>query len=107
MPHRRPSLGKFYCHYTRREARLCRFTNWGQPAAPAEDPAPPARTEASVDPAASTTASSSSAPPHALVYKLEGIEIRGNVRTRDRVILRYVPFRPGNVLDVEDPERIA
>lgn len=37
-------------------------------------------------------------------YLLEGIEVRGNVRTRDRVVLRYVPFRPGDLLDVGDPE---
>src|SRR5690606_32570874 len=37
-------------------------------------------------------------------YELQGIEIRGNERTRDRVILRYLPFRPGDLLDVDDPE---
>ena len=74
------------------------------PSQTVEGPAPPARTEASVDPAASASSGAAAVPPHALVYKLEGIEIRGNVRTRDRVILRYVPFRPGSVLDVEDPE---
>jgi outer membrane protein insertion porin family len=37
-------------------------------------------------------------------YTLEGIEIRGNRATLPRVVLRYVPFRPGDVLDVEDRE---
>ena len=37
-------------------------------------------------------------------YELQGIEIRGNERTRDRVILRYLPFRPGDLFDVDDPE---
>jgi len=37
-------------------------------------------------------------------YVLEGIELRGNVRTAGRVILRYVKFRAGDVLDVADPE---
>jgi outer membrane protein insertion porin family len=37
-------------------------------------------------------------------YELEGIEVRGNIRTRERVVLRYVPFRPGTTLDVDDPE---
>jgi outer membrane protein insertion porin family len=37
-------------------------------------------------------------------YTLEGIELRGNTRTAARVVLRYVKFRPGDVLDVEDPE---
>src|SRR5262249_17914730 len=37
-------------------------------------------------------------------YALEGIEVRGNTRTASRVILRYVRFRAGDVLDVDDPE---
>ncbi|MFO0593085.1 MAG: BamA/TamA family outer membrane protein [Polyangiaceae bacterium] len=37
-------------------------------------------------------------------YTLEGIELRGNTRTAARVLLRYVKFRAGDVLDVEDPE---
>ena len=39
-----------------------------------------------------------------LRYELENIEIRGNERTSERVILRYVKFRPGDVVDVDDPE---
>lgn len=39
-----------------------------------------------------------------LRYDLEAIEVRGNARTDRRVVLRYVPFRPGSVLDVDDPE---
>lgn len=37
-------------------------------------------------------------------YELQGVEIRGNLRTRDRVILRYLPYRAGDLLDVDDPE---
>src|SRR5262249_23682798 len=37
-------------------------------------------------------------------YTLQGIDVRGNTRTRDRVVLRFVPFRPGDVIDVLDPE---
>jgi hypothetical protein len=37
-------------------------------------------------------------------YLLQGIEVRGNTRTHDRVVLRYVPFRAGDLLDVNDPE---
>jgi outer membrane protein insertion porin family len=37
-------------------------------------------------------------------YILEGIEVRGNSMTRARVVLRYLPFQPGDVLDVEDRE---
>lgn len=39
-----------------------------------------------------------------LKYTLEGVEVRGNTSTRAGVVLRYVPFRVGDVLDVDDPE---
>src|SRR5215467_8098602 len=39
-----------------------------------------------------------------LRYTLEGLEVRGNTTTLARVILRYVPFRAGDVLDVDDKE---
>jgi outer membrane protein assembly factor BamA len=39
-----------------------------------------------------------------LKYTLEGIEVRGNTTTLARVVLRYVPFHAGDVLDVADPE---
>src|ERR1041384_4425907 len=39
-----------------------------------------------------------------LRYTLEAVQIRGNTRTERRVVLRYVPFKPGNVFDVDDPE---
>lgn len=45
------------------------------------------------------------APPEERVrYTLEGIEIRGNLRTGAKVILRHVRFEPGDLLDVSDPE---
>jgi outer membrane protein assembly factor BamA len=34
---------------------------------------------------------------------LEAVEVRGNRRTRSRVVLRYIPFSPGDVIDVDDP----
>ena len=37
-------------------------------------------------------------------YTLEAIQIRGNTRTDRRVVLRYLPFKPGNVFDVDDTE---
>ena len=37
-------------------------------------------------------------------YALEAVEIRGNSRTRSRVVLRYIPFKPGDIIDVDDPE---
>jgi outer membrane protein insertion porin family len=39
-----------------------------------------------------------------LKYTLDDIEVRGNGKTRSRVVLRYVPFRPGDVIDVDDPQ---
>ncbi len=41
-------------------------------------------------------------PDQDLRYTIESVEILGNTRTRSRVILRYLPFRPGDVLDVND-----
>ncbi len=41
-----------------------------------------------------------------LRYVLEGIEVRGNTTTLARVVLRYVPFRIGDPLDVDDPELV-
>ncbi len=37
-------------------------------------------------------------------YTLEHIQVRGNRRTRTRVVLRYLPFAPGDVIDVDNPE---
>ena len=39
-----------------------------------------------------------------LRYTLEGVDVRGNTATLSRVILRYVPFKAGDVLDVDDRE---
>jgi hypothetical protein len=39
-----------------------------------------------------------------LRYVLEAIEVRGNTTTLSRVVLRYVPFKVGDTLDVDDPE---
>ena len=42
--------------------------------------------------------------PGGLRYVLEGIEVRGNTTTLARVILGFVPFKRGMVLDVDDKE---
>lgn len=39
-----------------------------------------------------------------LKYTLEGVEVRGNTTTLSRVILSYVSFRAGDVLDVDSRE---
>jgi outer membrane protein assembly factor BamA len=55
--------------------------------------------------AAPSAAPTARAPvPIGLKYTLEGIEVRGNTSTLARVVLRYVPFRTGDVLDVDDRE---
>ncbi len=82
--------------------------------APAPPPQPPPAT-IGVPVPGSTTAPAS--PPTAaaaptvpangamgLKYTLEGIEVRGNTTTLARVVLRYVPFHAGDVLDVGNPE---
>ena len=45
-----------------------------------------------------------SEPETRLRYHIEGIQLRGNLRTADLVVLRYVPFSNGALLDVADPE---
>ena len=72
--------------------------------APPAAPLPaPAATPA--EPSAPTEAPALPDPKGGKVkYTLEGIELRGNTRTAPRVVLRYVKFRPGDVLDVDDPE---
>lgn len=82
----------------------------------AEDPPPPPPTtigtpvqapgeptSVPVAPVQVGTSSSSHEPKRTgLRYFLEGIEVRGNRSTLARVILRYVPFQAGDVLDVDD-----
>lgn len=72
---------------------------------PAPAPAPPARDRPrapALDAAPSVGASAGAKVP--IRYTLEGIELRGNTRTAPRVVLRYVKFRAGDVIDVDDPE---
>ncbi len=59
-----------------------------QSVANAAPPSPPVATET---------------PDFELRYVLDGVSIVGNTRTSERVIRRYVPFAPNEVLDVDDP----
>lgn len=43
-------------------------------------------------------------PRERLRYVLQAVEVRGNDKTRVRVVESLIPFRPGDTLDVEDPE---
>jgi outer membrane protein assembly factor BamA len=85
---------------------------WGSGAPPANDGEPNAEPEAPLPdkppPRGSLpsddTASSRSPADTAVRYTLENIEVRGNTRTRSRVVLRYVPFKAGDIINVDDPE---
>ena len=91
----RPVLG-------RRLALACAFLFLGAPPASAradEDP-PPAPTEIDAAP----TLADTPAAKTRVRYNLEGLELRGNTRTAARVLLPYVRFRAGDILDVNDPE---
>jgi outer membrane protein assembly factor BamA len=65
----------------------------------APEPAEPGRT-----PSAPASPAAEGARKARIRYTLEGIELRGNARTAPRAVLRYVRFRAGDVLDVDDPE---
>lgn len=77
-----------------------------EPAPPAETPAPP--TEPTATPAEVPEGEQPGivrAPGKVgLRYVLEGVEVRGNTTTLARVVLRFVPFRAGDTLDVDDKE---
>jgi outer membrane protein insertion porin family len=76
---------------SRRGAEMQRSPRPGGPASRPGDPATGVKDAASHD-------------KYRIRYTLEGVEIRGNTRTAARVILRYVRFRAGDVLDVDDAE---
>ena len=63
----------------------------------------PERSGLPVKVAPATTSPASTEGGESLRYLLEGIEIRGNTKTRQRVVEHYVPFHRGDVLDVDDP----
>jgi outer membrane protein insertion porin family len=74
---------------------------------PVDGPPPPA------PPPTPPPAEAASEPSGAIVrgpgrvglrYQLEGVEVRGNTSTLSRVILRYIPFKPGDTFDVDDRE---
>jgi outer membrane protein insertion porin family len=77
-------------------------------AQPAPEPAPAASTSVSAsvppppEPAPCPVCDSDEAGKLGVRYVLEGIRVRGNSRTRDRTILRYVPFRAGDEIDLDD-----
>ncbi len=88
---------------------------WGT-GSPEDTPKTSAATPSNPEPPASTESAGPSCPcptgldsraglaTQAVRYTLEGVEVRGNTRTRAQVVLRYVPFKRGDVFDVDDPE---
>lgn len=83
----------------------------GAPSEPGPSPPPPSRPAA---PSAAEPAPTHEAAPRSdgalsgdpdldLRYVLDAVRISGNTRTSERVIRRYLPFTPGDVLDVDDP----
>ena len=120
---RRGPLLLFGCLFTSLPlgARAEPVRTWGaQPDTPAEPAAPPAEPpSSSAPPSGGEPAAAPTGPPVednggfgvvrtpgsvGLKYTLEGLEVRGNRTTLARVVLRYVPFRAGDVLDVNDRE---
>ncbi|MCC6900725.1 MAG: BamA/TamA family outer membrane protein [Polyangiaceae bacterium] len=82
---------------------------WGtsEPPAPPALPAPvspSASREPPVDPAIEVDGEPTGPADVRVRYTLDAIEVRGNHRTRSRVVMRYVPFKPGDVIDVDDTE---
>ena len=41
--------------------------------------------------------------PESVRYVVDAVEVTGNTRTRESVIVRFVPFTRGDILDVDDP----
>ena len=67
---------------------------------PAPQPETEPQTTSRVNRSSPTTSTATSSP---LRYVLEGIVTSGNNRTRQEVILRFLPFQAGDVLNVDDP----
>ncbi|MBX3226851.1 MAG: BamA/TamA family outer membrane protein [Labilithrix sp.] len=102
-----------------REAAAAPLKTWGaDPPAPPENgetpadvappppPPPPPTPDRADDLAPPIARADRPVGPGGLRYVLEGVEVRGNTTTLARVILRYVPFQRGAVLDVDDKELV-
>lgn len=67
---------------------------------PEDAPTPPDASDACAG--ARESAPSADGGKLGLRYEIESIHVRGNRRTLERVILRYVPYRAGDQLEVDD-----
>jgi outer membrane protein assembly factor BamA len=92
------------------EAPAPPLTREPAPEGSASEPPPPSPFDANTAPAAPPPKASSPAcdcepgerPSSRLRYELESVVVRGNTRTSRRVVMRYVPFKPGDIIDVND-----
>jgi outer membrane protein assembly factor BamA len=67
-------------------------------------PPPPTPAPAEPDACPCPVDASGASAPQAVRYTLESIKIRGNTRTHTSVVRRYLPFKVGDVFDVDDPQ---
>jgi outer membrane protein assembly factor BamA len=80
---------------------LC-FGSWLTSPAVWAQQTPPAPTPSAETPTPTEVLLQQDTSPQPLRYVLEGIEVRGNSKTSTRVVLRYIPFKSGDIIDVED-----
>jgi outer membrane protein assembly factor BamA len=96
LPPNGPLLSGFLC--------LSLMLPSGSARAEPPDAAPgPSAVTTQAPPELAQTAVHDSQAREPLRYFLDGVEVRGNVKTRSATILRHVPFIAGDVLDVDDP----
>jgi outer membrane protein assembly factor BamA len=97
------------CARAQAQAPSAPLDTWGS----GEAKSPAADDDSTVPKAASPTRSTPGCDCHTdaagadlapLRYTLQGVSVRGNTRTSTRVVLRYLPFQAGDVIDVDDPE---
>lgn len=74
----------------------------GPAAPPPTPPAPPRLPPIPPTPETKAHGQAALESDGAVRYVLEAIEVRGNRKTRARTVLRYVPFKSGDVIDVDD-----
>ena len=69
---------------------------------PETPPVPPPRRPARTEPAPCPCGTAEVEDLVPVRYELERIEVRGNTRTARSVVLRYLPFKPGQLIDAND-----
>lgn len=86
-----------------RYAALTAVSLFAAPRAHAQDAPLEAETvEAALDPAATEPSPPDASAEASVRYVVDSVVVVGNTRTRDAVIVRFIPFTPGDILDVDD-----